>query len=160
MPYVVRSPVLCEAFPLNCPYCGMAPASTTVRQPYSKMSPSVIPGHVRSQTWKIALPACGDCASWFSHSRPALFLLGFSALLLPFVAAVTDSSAVPAVGLAAAGAWLGLLIWRRHRMGGLRIAYLGRGEVVYATRSERYASELADRNGLRYEHRTIVVRLA
>jgi hypothetical protein len=160
MPYVVTSPTLCESFPHNCPYCGMSPASTSVRQPYSKMGPGGISGQVQSQTWKVELPACQECAKWFSLSRICLFLLGFSSLLLPILAVVTDSYGVAVCWFLALGGWLGLLIWRRCRMQELRIAYIGPGEVVYAMRSEAYARDFASRNNLTYERRALVVRFA
>lgn len=56
--------------------------------------------------------------------------------------------------------WLGLLIWRRFRAQAFRIAYIGKGEIVYAARTESYASEFARRNNLSYQRRALVVRLS
>jgi len=159
MPYAISSQALCEVFPHNCPYCSTAPASTTVRQPYSKMGLSRIPGHVKSQTWKVELPSCPDCARWFRYSRVAVFILGFLALLLPILI-VIDTSVVPTLWCFSLAGWFVLLFWRRYRFGAFRIAYIGENEIVYAARSEAFASDFAAKNNLSYEQRALVMRLA
>lgn len=72
VPYVVNSPALCDAFPRNCPYCGTEPASTVMRQRYSKTTLSKIPGQFKSETWKVELPSCQQCSAWFRRARLAL----------------------------------------------------------------------------------------
>lgn len=160
MPFVVSSPALCDAFPLNCPYCGTEPAATIIQQPYSKMALSKIPGHVKSETWKVELPSCQRCATWFRLSRFALFAIGAAALLLPFAAFAANEQLVLILWCASVAGWLGLLVWRRFRAQAFRIAYIGDGEVVYVARAESYASEFARRNNLSYQHRAIVMRLS
>ena len=159
MPYAISSPSRCEAFPHNCPYCEMAPASTMTQIPYSKMALSRIPGRVESRTWKVELPSCPSCAKWFSRSRVALFALGIAALLLPILI-VFESTVTPILWCLALGGWIASLLWRRFRAQAFRIVYIGPNEIVYAARSEAYASEFATKNNLRYEHRSLVIRFA
>ena len=162
MPYVVSSPAVCQAFPRNCAYCGGAsPTSTTVAQPYSKKSLSMIPGGVKTNTWTFDLPACKDCAGWFRSARITLYLLGASAVLLP--AALTiypDTPMLPAVWCGIAAGYVGMLLWRRYRSRAFRIAYVGDNEIVYAAREENFAREFARENNLAYEHRLIVMRIS
>jgi len=160
MPFVVTSPRLCEAFPANCPYCGVAPATERIAQPYSKMALSAIPGHVKSETWAISLPACGGCARWFRSNRAATLIVGSIALLSPLAIFAFDAKWLEWAWGGALIAWAILPIWRRVRAGAFRIAYIGNGEIIYAARDEGYARELARQNSLSVVKKRLLMKVA
>jgi hypothetical protein len=160
MPFVVTSPRLCEAFPGNCPYCGIGSATERVAQAYSKMGLSAISGHVKSETWNVALPACRGCARWFRSQGLLTYAVGVFALLSPLAIFAFEPKWIEWAWIAAMLAWAALPLWRRYRAGAFRIAYIGDGEIVYSARSEAYATEFARQNGLSAVKKPFVMKLA
>ena len=109
MPYVISAPALCEEFPPNCPYCETRPATTVVRQRYGKMTLNRVDRAV-SEKCVVELPACPDCVRWFTRSRVVLFVLGFAALLFPYIFLVLQDTVVGAAWAASIGGWVTLLL--------------------------------------------------
>lgn len=150
-------------YPGYCPYCGNPDAESRFNQPFSKMGVGVIPGQVASKTWKVMLPACGSCARMFKLSRLGYFLAGFSALVLPigiFAVPVHFQSFVAGLLVFLAFAWFVLLVYRKIKLRAFKVAYVGKGEVVFSSANQRYAEDFARLNNTSVEEKRFLLRLS
>jgi hypothetical protein len=125
-----------------------------------------IPGSAVSETVKLLLPGCEECSKWFRHTRIALFISGFLALLAPILLVflafempkylkLTNLLWVITIVL-----WGSLLIFRKLKGSKFKIAYFSDKEITYAGRSEKYMSELAKINGTNYEKKPFIMRIS
>jgi len=164
MPYLIEANGILAEFPKACAYCDRREATSSFRQPFSKMRAGTLPGDVSSETLVLDLPACESCARWFRRTRVVLFLIGFVAIigsLLAVLASVWFENEIPIlVWMATVTAWVGLRLWRGWRRRALRLAYFRPGTAIYAVRDEAYANELAEMNGLSVDHKVVLIKFS
>jgi len=166
MPFFIKSDSVISSFPDECPFCSLRMANTKFRQTFSKMKLGKIPGSAVSKTIKLLLPGCEECSKWFRHTRFALFISGFFALLAPILSVFLAFEMPKYLNLAyilwviSIVLWGALLIFRKLKGSKFKIAYFSDKEFVYAGRNEKYISELAKINGTNYEKKAFIMRIA